>query len=135
QNIGFTPLRTGGYPNSLLGVFSSLRQMLLDAQHYRDEQALSARTARGMRRPEAARSLEALVPVVEGRQPVIMQASSQREIERALGLAKEFKLKAIVAGGSEAYLVADQLKAADVPVLFSLNFPHRTAAPSADADP
>ncbi|AHG88275.1 hypothetical protein J421_0738 [Gemmatirosa kalamazoonensis] len=135
QNVGFTPLRTGGYPNSLLGVFSSLRQMLLDTQHYRDEQAAYARNARGMRRPEADPSLEALVPVIEGRQPVIMQASTQREIERALGLAKEFKLKAIVAGGSEAYLVADQLKAADVPVLLSLNFPHRTAAPSADADP
>jgi imidazolonepropionase-like amidohydrolase len=135
QNVGFTPLRTGGYPNSLLGVFSSLRQMLLDTQHYRDEQAAYARSPRGMRRPEADPSLEALVPVIEGRQPVIMQAATQREIERALGLAKEFKLKAIVAGGSEAYLVADQLKAADVPVLLSLNFPHRTAAPSADADP
>src|SRR5207253_2978155 len=56
-------------------------------------------------------------------------------IERALALAKEFKLKTMIAGGSEAYLVADQFKAADVPVLLSLNFPHRTAAPSADADP
>ena len=135
QNVGFTPLRTGGYPNSLLGVFSSLRQMLLDTQHYRDEQAAYARSPRGMRRPELDPSLEALVPVIEGREPVIMQAGSRREIERALGLAKEFKLKAIIAGGSEAYLVADQLKAADVPVLLSLNFPRRAAAASADADP
>src|SRR5436853_209163 len=97
--------------------------MLLDAQHYRDEQAAYARNARGMARPEADPSLDALVPVVEGRQPVVMQASSEREIERALGLAKEFNLKAIVAGGSEAYLVADRLKAAGVPVLLSLNFP------------
>ena len=78
QNVGFTPLRTGGYPNSLLGVFSSLRQMLLDAQDYRDEQAAYARNARGMRRPEADPSLEALVPVVDGRLPVVMQASTQR---------------------------------------------------------
>jgi imidazolonepropionase-like amidohydrolase len=135
QNVAFTPLRTGGYPNSLLGVWSSLRQMLLDAQHYRDEQAAYAKNPRGMRRPEYDASLEALIPVVEGRQPVILQASSKREIERALGFAKEFKLKALVAGGSEAYEVADQLKAADVPVLLSLNFPRRAAAPSADADP
>ncbi|HET7286340.1 MAG TPA: hypothetical protein VFI71_02680, partial [Pyrinomonadaceae bacterium] len=29
MHVGFTPLRTGGYPGSLLGVFSTLRQMLL----------------------------------------------------------------------------------------------------------
>jgi imidazolonepropionase-like amidohydrolase len=29
-SIGFTPLRTGSYPASLMGVFSALRQMLLD---------------------------------------------------------------------------------------------------------
>ena len=39
EHIGFTPSRGGGYPNSLLGVFSALRQQLLDAQHYGAEQA------------------------------------------------------------------------------------------------
>ncbi len=135
QNVGFTPLRNGGYPNSLMGVFASLRQMLLDAQHYRDEQRAYGTNPRGMRRPEYDASLEALVPVVNGTQPVIMQASTKREIERALALAKEFGLKLVVAGGSEAYEVADQLKAANVPVLLSLNFPRRAAAASADADP
>ena len=46
EHIGFTPLRGGGYPNSLLGVFSALRQMLLDAQHY-------ARRAGGVREESA----------------------------------------------------------------------------------
>src|SRR5678815_2525881 len=36
MHVGFTPLRTGQYPGSLLGVFSTLRQMMLDAQRYRD---------------------------------------------------------------------------------------------------
>jgi imidazolonepropionase-like amidohydrolase len=135
QNVGFTPLRNGGYPNSLLGVWSSLRQMLLDAQHYRDEQSAYAKSPRGMRRPEYDASLEALQPVLSGQQPVIMSASTKREIERALDFAKEFKLKAIIAGGSEAYEVADRLKADGVPVLLSINFPRRTAAPTADADP
>ena len=65
DDTGFTPLRTGRYPNSLLGVFSSLRQMLLDAQHYRDEQAAYAKSPRGMHRPEYDASLEALVPVID----------------------------------------------------------------------
>ena len=47
EHIGFTPLRGGGYPGSLLGVFSSLRQMLLDAQHYALEQAAYAKNPRG----------------------------------------------------------------------------------------
>ena len=35
MHVGFTPLRTGTYPGSLMGVFSTLRQMMLDAQRYR----------------------------------------------------------------------------------------------------
>ena len=135
QNIGFTPLRSGGYPNSLMGVFSALRQELLDAQHYRDVKNAYEKNPRGMARPEFDPSLEALLPVLARTQPVIMYASSQREIERALDLAKEFSLRAIIAGGLEAPAVAARLKAENVPVLLTLNFPRRTGAPSADADP
>ena len=134
EHIGFTPSRGGGYPNSLLGVFSSLRQMLLDAQHYGAEQAAFTKNPRGMRRPESDPSLEALQPVLARQLPVILAASSQREIERALDLAKEFNLRAIIAGGEEADLVAARLKAENVPVLLSLNFPRRPQA-SPDADP
>jgi hypothetical protein len=35
MHVGFTPLR-GTYPGSLMGVFATLRQMMLDAQRYRD---------------------------------------------------------------------------------------------------
>ena len=135
QNIGFSPLRNGGYPNSLMGVFSALRQQLLDAQHYRDEKAAYDRSPRGMKRPEFDPSLEALQPALARTQPVVLYASTQREIERALDLAKEFNLRPIIAGGAEAYMVAARLKAENVPVLLTLNFPRRTAAPSADADP
>jgi imidazolonepropionase-like amidohydrolase len=135
QHVGFTPVRGGGYPNSLLGVFSALRQMLLDAQHYRDEQAAYARNARGMSRPTYDAALDALQPVLARTQPVVMQANSKREIERALDLAKEFNLRAIIAGGAEAHLVADRLKAENVPVLLSTNFPRRPQTQSADADP
>jgi len=134
EHIGFTPLRGGGYPGSLLGVFSSLRQMLLDAQHYAAEQAAYAKNPRGMRRPEPDPSLEALQPVLARQIPVVLAASSQREIERALDLAKEFNLRPIIAGGEEADRVAARLKAENVPVLLSLNFPRRPQA-SADADP
>ena len=41
----------------------------------------------------------------------------------------------MIAGGQEAWKFADRLKAQNVPVLLSLNFPKRTAAASPDADP
>lgn len=135
QHIGFSPQRGGGYPNSLMGVFAALRQQFLDAQHYRDVKAAYERNPRGMYRPEFDPSLEALLPVLARTQPVVMYATTKREIERALDLAKEFGLRPIIAGGDEAHLVAARLKAENVPVLLTLNFPHRTAVPSADADP
>ncbi len=134
QHIGFTGLR-GGYPGSLLGVFAALRQQLLDAQHYRDIKAAYERNPRGMQRPELNPSLEALLPILAKTQPVVMFASSKREIERALDLAKEFNLRPIIAGAAEANSVADRLKAEGVPVLLSANFPRRVGTPSPDADP
>ncbi|MEP6689740.1 MAG: amidohydrolase family protein [Gemmatimonadaceae bacterium] len=134
-HIGFTPLRAGGYPNSLMGVFSVLRQTLLDAQRYGEMEAAYARNPRGMRRPDNDPSLAALLPALARQMPVVFLASSQREIERALDLAKEFNLKPIIAGGAEAHLVADRLKAESVPVLLTVNFPRRPVNESPDADP
>jgi imidazolonepropionase-like amidohydrolase len=134
MHVGFTPLR-GGYPGSLMGVFASLRQMMLDAQRYRDFVQMYERSPRGVRRPEVDRSLAALVPVIEGRMPVVMLANTEREIERALDLAAEFKLRLIIAGGREADQLADRLVKQNVPVLLSLNLPRRTTAALPEADP
>ena len=135
MHVGFTPLRTGTYPGSLMGVFSTLRQMMLDAQRYRDSMQSYERNPRGTRRPDTDRSLAALIPVVDGRMPVVMIANSEREINRALDLASEFKLKLIITGGQEAEQVADRLAKQNVPVLLSLNLPHRTTAAMPEADP
>jgi hypothetical protein len=67
--------------------------------------------------------------------PIVFNANREIEIIRALDFAKEFNLKVIIAGGQEAWKISERLKALDAPVLLSLNFPKRTAAASADADP
>ena len=136
-HIGFTPLRNGGYPGSLMGVFSAIRQMLLDAQRYQEAQKIYARSPRGVRRPEQDKSLEALLPVLNRELPVVMYADRERDISRAIDLAQEFKLRAIIAGGEESWKVADRLREGQIAVLLSLNFPHRTttASPEADAEP
>jgi imidazolonepropionase-like amidohydrolase len=135
MHVGFTPLRAGGFPNSLMGVFAALRQMLLDAQRYQKAQEIYEHGPQGIRRPELDRSLAALIPVLEGKMPIVMHADREREIERALDLAQEFKLRAIIAGGAEAAAVADRLRERNATVLLSLNFPKRTTAASPEADP
>jgi imidazolonepropionase-like amidohydrolase len=125
----------GQYPGSLMGTISALRQMLFDAQRLQEIQKAYAANPRGMKRPETDLSLEALFPVINRQIPIVINANREQEIIRALDIAKEFNLKAIIAGGQESWKVADRLKAQDVPVLLSLNFPKRTAAAAADADP
>ena len=134
MHVAFNALR-GGYPGSLMGVFSALRQILLDAQHYRDAQVMYARSPLGMRRPGFDPSLAALQPVLSRDLPVVMYANTNAEIERALNLAQEFNLRAIIAGGAEAQRQAARLKAMNVPVLLTLNLPRRTTPASADAQP
>ncbi len=135
QHVTFRTLNGGQYPTSLMGTFSALRQMFLDAQRLSDMQKMYAANPRGMKRPEADASLEALLPILSGQMPVVFNANLEREITRALDLAKEFKLKPIIAGGQEAWKVADRLKRENVPVLLSLDFPKRTAAAAPEADP
>ena len=133
EHISFATVQ--GYPGSLLGTFSALRQMLLDAQRLQDWQKAYAANPRGMKRPDDDKSLEALIPLINRQMPVVFNANTEKEIVRALDLAKEFNLRAVIAGGQESWRLTDRLKAQNVPVLLSLNFPKRTAAASADADP
>lgn len=135
MHVGFTPLRAGGYPNSLMGVFAALRQTLLDAQRYARAQQVYESAPRGTRRPSLDRSLAALLPVLEGKMPVVMYADREREIQRALELGSEFHLRVIIAGGLEAGNLAEQLRERQVPVLLSLNFPKRTTAAVPEGDP
>jgi imidazolonepropionase-like amidohydrolase len=123
-NIGFTTAR-GGYPGSLMGVFAFLRQSLLDAQHYREEWARYNKAPRGAQRPQTLKSLAALQPVINGEMPVIFNVSSVREIQRAIGLAEEFKLKYLISGATQSYQIADYLKSKNVTVLLSLSYPQK----------
>ncbi len=123
------------YPQSLLGTFSAIRQMFYDAKRLEDWQKAYAANPKGMKRPDSDRSLEALFPFINGKMPVVFNANSEREIIRSIDLIREFKLSGVIAGGQEAWKVVDRLKANNIPVLLSLNFPKRTTSAAADADP
>lgn len=135
EHIMFRTNNGGNYPSSLMGTFSALRQMFLDAGRLQELRKMYAANPRGMKRPEADASLDALIPILNGQIPVVMNANSEREINRVLDLTEEFKLKTIVAGGTEAWKTAARLKKMDIPVLLSLDFPKRTTAATPETDP
>lgn len=112
----------GRYPATLLGVMAHLRQFFLDAQWYRAMGLYVQRDASAAAERPADPDLQAWQAVIDG-QPVIWEADSAEEIDRALKLTGEFKLRLIIAGGREAWKRADALKQAGVPVIVSLKFP------------
>ncbi|MGH9700311.1 MAG: amidohydrolase family protein [Candidatus Acidiferrales bacterium] len=61
--------------------------------------------------------LEALVPVVEGKQPVLVVAQKERDIRNAVDFCKREKLKMILAGAAEAWKAKDLLKENKIPVI------------------
>ena len=117
----------GSYPGSPMGVIAFLRQSFMDAQHYREEWSRYNKNPRGMQRPQVNKSLAALQPVINGEMPLVITANSQREIERAVALADEFKLKLYVSGAIQSYMIADWLKSKNVTVLLSLSYPQKPA--------
>ena len=64
-----------------------------------------------------AADLEALLPVLHGQLPLIVLANRRSDIETALRLAREFKLRLVLAGAQEAWEVAPEIASAGVPVL------------------
>ena len=93
-----------------------LRELLDDVDAYRKNRASFERNA--SRRLIAQRlDLDALIPVLDGRELVAIRAASEVDIRAALAIAAERKLRIAIVGGTEAWRVAPELAAARVPVL------------------
>ena len=107
-----------------------VRDMFRDAQAY--SRAAAARLSdRNVKRFDRDLILEALVPVVEGRVPVVMHANQARDIRAAIQFADEFKLKMILAGGQDVARVLSDLKSRNIPVILGPIL----ALPSREDDP
>ena len=95
---------------------AKLRELLQDTRYY---QKHVADFDRGQSRQLSASpaGLAAMVPVLEGKLPLLINADQASDIQSAIDLAKEFGIKVIIGGGEEAWEVADHLAAAKIPVL------------------
>jgi len=101
---------------SRAGVADRLRRAFRDALLYERRRADFNR-AQMPPLPESPPDLEALLPMLHGQEALIASANRRSDIETALRLAREFKLKLVVAGAQEAWQIAGELARADVPVL------------------
>lgn len=63
--------------------------------------------------------LQALIPVVEGKTPLLVRVHRASDIRQVLKLAREEKLKVILEGAEEGWIVAADLAAAGVPVIIN----------------
>jgi imidazolonepropionase-like amidohydrolase len=74
-----------------------------------------ARTPQGERVTDW--SLEALVPVVERRVPLLVFADREREIREAVAFADRHAVRIVITGGMESPLVAPLLREKNIPVI------------------
>lgn len=95
---------------------TKLKQFLTEAKRYAEMRARSGNTV-----PAASldSGLEALLPIMRGERPAICTADHFRDIRAAIELGDEFGLKIVIAGGADAWKVADLLRKKNVPVLYS----------------
>jgi imidazolonepropionase-like amidohydrolase len=93
-----------------------MREMLEDARDYAANR--TAFNSGGRREYVRSRlDLEALQPVLKGQEPLVVEANRASDLLAAVRLAKQFNIRLVLMGGAEAWMVADQLKAAKVPVV------------------
>jgi imidazolonepropionase-like amidohydrolase len=103
----------GKSPGSRAKMVAMLRGELVAAQEYAGKQ----KTAEKGKEPARNLKLDMLVRVLNGELPLLVTAQRSRDILSALRVADEFKIKVVIDGGAEAYLVKDEIRRAGVPVI------------------
>ncbi len=93
-----------------------LREILDDARDYGiHKAAYNIRQRRDYARSRL--DLEALQPVLKGQVPLAIEANRASDLLAAMRLADEFKVRLVLLGASEGWMVAEQLAKANVPVV------------------
>ncbi len=123
----------GGFPTSLMGVIAYIRQIYLDADHYKLVKDAYAKDPRGMERPQYDRALEGVLASPR----ILLPAARLVEEDRMLRFAAELKQPTIIYGGREAYRdgAPDLFKKYNTPVLVSLRWPTLPQDPDPDNPP
>ncbi|MEA3149663.1 MAG: hypothetical protein QOD56_602 [Gammaproteobacteria bacterium] len=113
-NFGKGSQRKDAFPSTAFGVAGFFRQQLTQLRDYR--MGIGPHGKDGKQIPEPR--LEALIPFVDGKRPIIALACSNAEVGVALDIAQEFGLKIILAGATGADTEVERIAAAKIPVIF-----------------
>ena len=134
QYISLTAGGRGGgmgrsFPSALMGYIAYVRQIYLDAGHYKLVKDAYAQNPVGMTRPEYDRALEGVLDSPR----ILLPANRLVEIDRMLHLAADLKQPVILYGGRETFRpeAAALLKKYNTAILLSMRWPEA----SRDADP
>ena len=122
------------FPSTRMGLAAQLRQAFIDAQDYKAKWADyerkkgdAAQNAQNKDKdkdkkteplaPKRDLKLEALIPYLEGKKTIVLAAESPSDLETAVNLANEFKLKFVLNHISHSQPVLDYVASLKVPVI------------------
>ena len=112
------------YPQTRMGMAAQMRQAFTDAQgyaakweEYNKKKASSKAGETPPSPPSRDLKLEALLPYLEGKKPVVVKAETANDVETAYALAQEFKLRVILNGLTQAQSIYDKIAQWKVPVI------------------
>jgi imidazolonepropionase-like amidohydrolase len=114
------------YPSTRMGMAAQLRQAFIDAQDYAqkwdDYNRKVAEPNKDSKKdaptpPKRDLKLEALVPYLQGKKPVLLTAEEPSDVKVAMRLAKEFNLKVILGQVTHAQNMLDEIAASKLPVI------------------
>jgi imidazolonepropionase-like amidohydrolase len=113
------------FPQTRMGMAAQLRQAFLDAQDYQQKlteyQQKKADAVRDKKpepsAPKRDLKLEALMPYLQGKKPIVLAAQGPSDLETAVRLAQEFKLKFVLNHISHSRAVLDYVASLKVPVI------------------
>jgi imidazolonepropionase-like amidohydrolase len=115
---------TAQYPQTRMGMAAQMRQAFTDAQGYAakwDEYNKKKAAAKASEPPPSPPSrdlkLEALLPYLEGKKPVVVKAEEPSDVETAYALAQEFKLRIILNGLTQSQSIYDKIAQWKLPVI------------------
>ena len=116
------------FPQTRMGLAAQLRQAFLDAQDYGDRWADYEKKKNDVSSkpddkkgppspPKHDLKLEALLPYLQGRKPIVLAALEPSDLETAVGLARQFNLKFVLNHVSHSQPVLDYVAALKAPVI------------------
>jgi len=120
-----------GFPDSLMGGLSYVRQVWLDTEWSTKAAAIYEKNPRGVERPRYDRTEAALANALADHALVLIPANNTVQIRRALELADRWRVHGVLYGGQMAYETASEIAAKKLPVLVNLKWPEAEK----DADP